>query len=93
VVPDIPTVAEAGVKGFDAITWYGLVAPAGTPAPVIDRLNAELNRALKLPDIREKYAADGIDLGGGTPQEFGTLIRTDIAKWSKVIKAAGIKPE
>jgi tripartite-type tricarboxylate transporter receptor subunit TctC len=92
-VPDIPTVAEAGVKGFDAITWYGLVAPAGTPAPVIDKLNAEINRALKLPDIREKYAADGIDVGGGTPQEFGTLIRTDIAKWSKVIKAAGIKPD
>ncbi|MGH8619000.1 MAG: tripartite tricarboxylate transporter substrate binding protein [Burkholderiales bacterium] len=93
VVPDIPTVAQAGVKGFDAITWYGLVAPAGTPAPVIDRLNAEANRALKLPDVREKFAADGIDVGGGTPQEFGTLIRTDIAKWSRVIKAAGIKPE
>jgi tripartite-type tricarboxylate transporter receptor subunit TctC len=92
-VPDIPTVAEAGVKGFDAITWYGLVAPVGTPGPVIDKLNAEINRALKLPDIREKYAADGIDIGGGTPQEFGTLIRTDIAKWSKVIKAAGIKPD
>jgi len=93
VVPDIPTLAEAGVKGFDAITWYGLVAPAGTPAPVIDRLNAEANRALKLPDVREKYAADGIDVGGGTPQEFGTLIRADIAKWAKVIKTAGIKPE
>ncbi len=92
-VPDIPTVSEAGVKGFDASTWYGLVAPLATPAPIIERLNAELNRALKAPDVREKYAADGIDLGGGTPQEFGTLIRTDIAKWSKVIKAAGIKPE
>jgi tripartite-type tricarboxylate transporter receptor subunit TctC len=93
IVPDIPTVAEAGVKGFEAITWYGLVAPVGTPALVIDRLNAEANRALKLPEIREKFAGDGIDVGGGTPQEFGTLIRTDIAKWTKVIKNAGIKPE
>lgn len=92
-VPDIPTVSEAGVKGFDASTWYGLVAPAVTPAPIIERLNAELNRALKAPDVREKYAADGIDPGGGTPQEFGMLIRNDIAKWSRVIKAAGIKPE
>jgi len=92
-LPDIPTLSEAGVNGFDATTWYGLVAPAGTPAPIIERLNAELNRALKVPDIREKYAADGIDPGGGTPQEFGMLIRTEIAKWSKVIKAAGIKPE
>jgi tripartite-type tricarboxylate transporter receptor subunit TctC len=93
VMPDIPTVSEAGVKGFDASTWYGLVAPAGAPGQVIERLNAELNRALKLPDVREKYAADGIDPGGGTPQEFGMLIRTDIAKWARVIKTAGIKPE
>jgi len=91
-VPDLPTVAEAGVPGFDASTWYGLVAPAATPAAIIERLNLELNRALKAPDVREKYAADGIDPGGGTPQDFGLLIRTDIAKWSKVIKAAGIRP-
>lgn len=92
-VPDIPTVSEAGVKGFDARTWYGLVAPLATPVPIIERLNSELNRALKAPDVREKYAADGIDPGGGSAQEFGSLIRTDIAKWSKVIQAAGIRAE
>ena len=92
-VPDIPTVAEAGVKGFDAATWYGIVGPAGMPASVVERLSTEINRALALPDMRERWMSDGIDIGGGTPETFGKLIRGDIAKWSKVIQRAGITAE
>ena len=91
VVPDIPTVDEAGVKGFDAITWYGFVAPKNTPATVIARLNDAINRSLRLPDVREKFNNEGITLGGGTPEEFGKRINGDIDKWSKIIRSQGIK--
>ncbi len=89
--PDIPTVAESGVPGFDAVGWFGVVAPAGTPAPIVARLNAEIVDALKLPEVRQRLLAGGAEPATSTPEEFGRLIRSESAKWAKVIKAAGVK--
>jgi tripartite-type tricarboxylate transporter receptor subunit TctC len=92
-LPDIPTADEQGLTGYDANTNGGFLAPAGTPKAVIDKLNVEINAALKLPDVRLKLAAAGIDVQGGSPQDYAALIKSDLAKWSKVIKEAGINPE
>jgi tripartite-type tricarboxylate transporter receptor subunit TctC len=90
-LPDVPTVAEAGYRDFDANTWYGLVAPARTPASVVARINAEVNKILTSPDVREKFAAEGGGPVGGSPQEFAALIVRDYAKWRKVVKDSGAK--
>ena len=90
VAPDVPTVAEAGVPGFDATTWYGFVGPAKLPRAIVQKLNADINRILKTPDIQQRYAGDGIDVGGGTPEELGARMKSDVEKWSKLIKASGI---
>lgn len=87
-LPDVPTAMEAGVADYEYIGWYGLLAPGGTPAAVITRLNTESNRILKDPAMLEKLAADGAQPVGGTPQEFDQFIRTEIAKWAKVVKYA-----
>jgi tripartite-type tricarboxylate transporter receptor subunit TctC len=92
-LPDVPTVAEAGVPGYEAIQWYGLLAPAGTPQEIIDRLHAEVVAALKLPDVREKLATDGADPIGSTPAEFTNVIKNELEKWSRVVKDAGIEPQ
>jgi tripartite-type tricarboxylate transporter receptor subunit TctC len=92
-LPDIPTVAEAGVPGYESVSWFGLVAPAGTPKDVISRLHQEAATILRTPDIRERLARDGTEVVAGTPEEFGAYIRAEIVKWAKVVKAAGIKPE
>jgi tripartite-type tricarboxylate transporter receptor subunit TctC len=92
-LPDVPTAEEQGLKGYDANTNGGFLAPAGTPKAIVDKLNAEINAALKLPDVRAKLEAAGIEIQGGTPQEYAALIHSDLAKWSKVVKAAGIQPE
>ena len=92
-LPDVPTAEEQGLKGYDANTNGGFLAPAGTPKAIVDKLNAEINAALKLPDVRAKLEAAGIEIQGGTPQEYAALIQSDLAKWSKVVKAAGIQPE
>jgi tripartite-type tricarboxylate transporter receptor subunit TctC len=89
--PDLPTVAEAGVPGFEAIAWHGLVVPAGTPQPVIQRLNAELNRVLKIPDVRERLATLGAEVIGGEPRQLTEMIRVEIPRWAKVIEEAGIR--
>ena len=91
LLPDVPTMSEAGYKGFEANTWFGLVAPAGTPPAVIDRINAEVNRLLKAPDMRDKFAAEGGGALGGTPQQFAAVLKADYAKWGKVVRDAGIK--
>lgn len=91
VLPDVPTFAEAGVPGVEMNFWMGVVAPAGTPKPVVARLNAEFNRVLQLPAIRDKLAAQGIDAAGGTPEDFATRMRADRAIYSQVIKATGIR--
>ena len=90
-LPDVPTVAESGLPGYEAIAWQGLVAPAGTPKPVISRLNAEFVNALKQPEIVAKLNEQGFETVASTPEWFAQYTRTEIAKWSKVIKGAGIK--
>ena len=90
-LPDVPTVAESGVKGYEAIAWQGLVAPAGTPKSVIARINAEFVKALRQSDVAAKLNEQGFETVASTPEWFGQYIKTEIAKWSKVIKAAGIK--
>lgn len=92
-LPDVPTADEQGLKGYDANTNGGFLAPAGTPKAVIAKLNAEINAALKLPDVRAKLEAAGIEIQGGTPQEYAALIRSDLAKWGRVVKEAGIQAE
>jgi tripartite-type tricarboxylate transporter receptor subunit TctC len=89
-VPDVPTIAEAGVPGFEAIAWFCILAPAGTPAHIVKKLNAELARVLKLPDIKDRLVSQGLDPVGDTPEEFGRFMRAEITKWRDVIKTAGI---
>ncbi len=91
--PDLPTIAEAGVPGYAAPTWTGVIAPAGVPRPIVDKLNAAINKALKSEAFKEKFAKTGDEPGGGTPEEFAETIRTDSAKWADVIKRAGVKLE
>jgi tripartite-type tricarboxylate transporter receptor subunit TctC len=91
-LPELPTLDEAGVPGYEVNTWFGFVAPAGTPREVIGRLNAEIGRILASPAVRDKLAAQGFDLAPAAPPEsFEKLIRDDLAKWIPVVKAAGAK--
>lgn len=92
-LPDVPTADEQGLKGYDANTNGGFLAPAGTPKAIIDKLNAEINAALKLPDVRAKLEAAGVEIQGGTPQEYAAVIKSDLVKWGKVVKEAGIQPD
>jgi tripartite-type tricarboxylate transporter receptor subunit TctC len=91
--PDIPTVAESGVPGYEVTTFYGISAPAKTPRPIIDRLHSEIVRALNSPDIRERLQGLGADPVGNTPEQYTAFMVNEIAKWTKVIRAAGIKGE
>jgi tripartite-type tricarboxylate transporter receptor subunit TctC len=91
--PDIPTIGEAGVPGYDFDSWTGFLAPAGTPPEIISRLNAEVVRITRLPDTRERLSASGFQLVGSTPQEFGDYIKVNIARIGKVVREAGIKAE
>ena len=93
VLPDVVTMDEAGVKGYETSTWGGLLAPAGTPKDVVAKLNAEANRALASPDVREKLAAAGIEPVSGTPAQFTAFIGSEMDRWAKVAKAAGVEPE
>jgi len=93
LVPDLPTVSEAGLKGFEANNWYGVVVPAKTPRPIVDRLNKEFTAVLNMPDIREILFKQGLDAAPSTPEAFGAYIKSETAKWAKVIKASGAKPE
>jgi tripartite-type tricarboxylate transporter receptor subunit TctC len=90
-LPDVPTVAEAGVPGYESIGWFGAVAPAGTPAPIIQRLNAEIKAALAAPDISARVLAAGAEPLTTTPAEFGAMIRDETRKWAEVIRRAGVK--
>ncbi len=92
-LPDLSTADEQGLKGYDANTNGGFLAPAGTPKAIINKLNTEINAALKLPDVRRKLEAAGVEIQGGTPQEYAALIKSDLAKWSKVVKDAGIQAD
>jgi tripartite-type tricarboxylate transporter receptor subunit TctC len=92
-LPNVPPVAEAGVPGYSAIQWYGLLAPSGTPPAIIGRLNAEAARSLKTGEMRERLAADGAEPHGSSPEEFGALIASELEKWARVTRAAGIEPQ
>ena len=89
--PSIPTIAEAGVPGFDAPTWTGVIAPAGLPKPVLDKLNAATNRAIASSSFKERFGVIGDEPAGGTPEEFGDLIKRELAKWRDVVKRSGAK--
>ena len=91
--PDLPTIAEAGLPGYEATGWSGLLAPAGTPRQIIDQLNAEIVRMLPLPDVKERLAGDGSEFGRNTPEMFARFIRTELDKWRKVILTANVKLE
>ena len=90
-LPELPTIAEAGVPGYEATTWTGIVAPAGVPKFIVAKLNTEINTAIATPSLREKFAAIGSEPAGGTPEQFGELIRKDSAKWGEVVKRSGAK--
>ncbi len=92
-LPEVPTASDSGLPGFEVDFWIGILAPAGTPAAVVTRLNAEVNRILAQEDIRERLIVLGTDPIGGSPQQFAALIRKDIARWAEAIKASGVKPE
>ena len=92
-LPNVPPVAEAGVPGYEAMQWYGLLAPAGTPAAIVERLNAEALKALRSPEMKERLSADGAEPLGGSPAEFAALIRRELDKWTRVAHAAGIEKQ
>lgn len=92
-LPDTPTVAESGYPGFEADQWYGVVAPAGLPAPLLTRLNAEINKALAQPEVAQQLAVEGALPLPGTPQEFAELIKREIPRWAEVVKAGNVKPD
>jgi tripartite-type tricarboxylate transporter receptor subunit TctC len=93
VLPDVPTLHESGLPGYEAITFWGLLAPGKTARPIIERLSTALNAALKTPELRNSYISTGNDPASSTPEEFATLIKGDIGKWGKLIKDANIKPD
>jgi tripartite-type tricarboxylate transporter receptor subunit TctC len=90
-LPNVPTINESGYKGFDAVTWFGLLAPAGTPKDVVARLNAEFNKALQQPELRKKLGDEGADAAGGTPEQFAALIKDEATRWGKVVKESGAR--
>ena len=92
-VPDLPTLAESGLAGYDISSWFGIFAPANTPAPVIDRLYRETASALKLADVRERFAKEGAEPVASTPDEFNSYVRAEFAKYAKVVKETGIKAD
>jgi tripartite-type tricarboxylate transporter receptor subunit TctC len=91
--PDIPTIGEAGVPGYESLQWYGLLAPAGTPKEILARLHKESVAVLRSPDVVARLANDGAEVVAGSPEEFGAFLRAETQKWARVVKAAGIKPE
>ena len=87
--PDTPTLEESGYKGFEAVTWFGVLAPAGTPAAIVQQLNKAINRALEQPDVAEKLRSEGGEVLGGSPEKFSNLLRTDVPRWAQIVKASG----
>jgi tripartite-type tricarboxylate transporter receptor subunit TctC len=91
IVPDVPTVAESGLPGFEALQWFGIFAPAGTPGEIVARLNGDIVKALRLPDVRERMTALGAEIVGNSPEQFAAFQKADTAKWAKVVKTSGAK--
>jgi tripartite-type tricarboxylate transporter receptor subunit TctC len=93
LMPNIPTIAESGLPGFDANNWYGLLAPAKTPRPIIMRLNAEVTKVLAIPEVKDFLFNQGLDPAPGTPEQFGAYIKSEITKWAKVVKDSGARAD
>ena len=93
VLPDVPTIDESGVPGFDAASWYAVFAPAGTPKNVVAMLGREIVRIMNVPDVRERFANDGFEPAGTGPAEFAKFLRAELVKWAKAVEMAGVKPE
>jgi len=91
IVPDVPTVAESGLPAFEALQWFGVLAPAGTPREIIARLNGDITKTLRLPDVRERMATLGAEIVGSSPEQFASFQKADAAKWAKVVKQSGAK--
>ena len=89
----MPTVAESGIKGTESNSWYGMLVPANTPRPIVDRLHGALLQALAAPDVKAKFAEQSVEVIGSRPEAFDKVIRDDLAKWTKVVKASGIRPD
>jgi len=93
VLPEVPTLAEAGVPGYEVVQWFGILAPAGTPREIVAKLHASVVRTLEDPRVRKNFLSKGAETVGNTPEELGAIIRSDLAKWGKLVRAAGIKPD
>ena len=93
LAPEIPTVAEAGVPGYEQTAWFGVLAPAGTPREIINRLNAEIVKLLNSPEIKERFGKQGVEVRTSTPEQFSTFLNSEVARWGKVIRDAGIKSD
>ena len=93
ILPEVPTMAESGLTGYEVVGWNGILAPAKTPRAIIERLHVETVKVLRTPDIVEQFTVQGVDPIGNTPEEFAVIIRTDVAKWAKVLKNAGVVPD
>ncbi|MFL9823618.1 Bug family tripartite tricarboxylate transporter substrate binding protein [Rhodoplanes sp. SY1] len=93
LLPNVPTMAEAGLPGFESYNWQGVIAPKGTPPAIVARLNKELNAILQMPDVRDSIVSQASEPAGGTPEEFAAFIKAETAKWAELIRAANIKPE
>jgi tripartite-type tricarboxylate transporter receptor subunit TctC len=93
VLPDVPTVAEAGVPGYEAVNWWGIVAPAGTPQPIVDRLHKEVTAVLSTPAVQKQFSSEGAEVVQMTPAEFGAFMVKELQKWERVVKEGGIKAE
>ena len=91
--PDVPTVAESGLPGYEAVAWYGVFAPNGTPRDIVARLNADIVRVVRSPDVRELFLKQGAEAFATSPEEFTKIVERDVAKWAKVVKASGARPE
>ncbi|MCE9641183.1 MAG: tripartite tricarboxylate transporter substrate binding protein, partial [Betaproteobacteria bacterium] len=92
-MPELATIAEAGVPGFEATTWHGIVMPVNTPAALVSRVNADTAKVLQMPDIRERFAGLGGEIIGGTPDDFAAYIKKEIPKWTKVVKDSGARAD
>jgi tripartite-type tricarboxylate transporter receptor subunit TctC len=91
VAPDLPTVAESGLPGFEVINWYGVLVPARTPKAVVEKLNAEIAKIMKMPDVKERLSSVGIEAFSSTPAQFATFIKDETVKWAKVVKFSGAR--
>jgi tripartite-type tricarboxylate transporter receptor subunit TctC len=93
LVPDVPTLNESGVPGYEVLVWFGLQAPAGTPEPIVAKLNAQVAKILRSPEVTQEFSAQGVEIAASTPDRFADLMKSEIAKWGRLVHEANIKVE